>query len=189
MKKTLHSFLVGALLAFSPLCGWAQAHHTDAKSTAVERTIGGVPVGAKKVDVKKAFPLLSQYLTTGKPTSMFDRALLGQAPKAMKAAAPKRVATLPSGKELWGFVAYKSDWASDAPHYGLYRLTTGATPELNNMFEYAEDNAYIPNGGCRFVDGKFGAMFVNTKFIQYGIQGRRTKIIRIKTATFPIVIH
>lgn len=169
MKKTLHSFLVGALLAFSPLCGWAQAHHTDAKSTAVERTIGGVPVGAKKVDVKKAFPLLSQYLTAGKPTSVFDRALLGQAPKAMKAAAPKRVATLPSGKELWGFVAYKSDWASDAPHYGLYRLTTGATPELNNMFEYAEDNVYIPNGGCRFADGKFGVMYVDTKFIQYSM--------------------
>lgn len=88
MRKTLHSFLVGAILAFSPLFCWAQAQRTDAKPAAVERTIGGIPVGAKKVDVKKTFPLLSQYLTAGKSTSVFDRTLQGQAPKTMKAAAP-----------------------------------------------------------------------------------------------------
>lgn len=169
MRKTLHSFLVGAILAFSPLFCWAQAQRTDAKPAAVERTIGGIPVGAKKVDVKKTFPLLSQYLTAGKSTSVFDRTLQGQAPKTMKAAAPQRVLTLPDGKELWGFVAYKSDWTSDATHYGLYRLTAGATPTLSNMFEFASDNTYIPNGGCRFADGKFGVMYVDTKFLQYGV--------------------
>lgn len=169
MRKTLHSFLVGAILAFSPLFCWAQAQRTDAKPAAVERTIGGIPVGAKKVDVRKTFPLLSQYLTAGKSTSVFDRTLQGQAPKAMKAAAPQRVLTLPDGKELWGFVAYKSDWTSDATHYGLYRLTAGATPTLSNMFEFASDNTYIPNGGCRFADGKFGVMYVDTKFLQYGV--------------------
>ena len=169
MTKTLQSLLVAALLAFGPITGRAQAQRTDVKPAAVERTIGGAPVGAKKVDVRKKFPLLSQYLTAGKPVSVFDKALTGPAPAAKKAAAPGRVITLPGGKELWGFVAYKADWASDDPHYGLYRLQAGATPTLDNMFEYASDNTYIPNGGCRLAGGKYGVTYVNTRFIQYGV--------------------
>ena len=122
--------------------------------------------GAKKVDVRKQYPLLSKIMRKKASKSPFKTALIAAPGKRSILKNAPMLRAEGTGRELWGNLAYQEGWSSDYAPYGLYSFTAQSPLSLSKMFE---NSNMVASGGAALIDGMYHAMDLNTDYASYGI--------------------